>query len=528
MTGQMSELTPREYLETFLYVKDRETAQVVPLVLYPIQKQYLDGATQRDIILKSRRQGLSTAIGAEFFSDQQTSKGLDCKVVAHRAESTRYLLEMVRLFYLSLPPRIQVKTENFNMNAITFPSLNASYAIETAGAESPGRAMAIHRLHVSELAFWEYQPEEQFRGLSGCVPSTGKIRIESTPNGQGNLFHQLYQEAKLGLSSYRAWFFPWFQDPGYSFAPDHLLTLPKDRGDLEYSAEESKLAVQHGLTQGQIRWRRWAKAEYGDMFDQEFPEDDVKCFLVAGLPFFDKVALVRAMQNALPPLKTVQEGTGWVRIWENPDPTERYAFGADASEGLEKGDRAGMFVFSLHTGHQVATLHGVWTPSEFAKLIDQYGRRYNDAYGAIENDKYGALVLKYLEEKFCYPNLHYHPSTDNPKEVKIGYPTTSLSKIMADEELNDGLKSAELQIRDKEVLGEMSSYVKLRSGKVGATAGTHDDLVSAAKIAWQMRKYAPTRPIKTTEEARYPRFGPYGTNRRPTPAFKRYLDEVRT
>lgn len=518
-------LTARQYMESLLYVKDRETAGIVPFVLKPIQQKYYDGASLRDVILKSRRVGISTAIAADFFSEQQTSEGIDAVVCAHTAKSTHYLLEMVRLFYNMLQVQIRPRVENFNMNAITFPDLHASYTIQTAGSQDPGRATAIHRLHCSELAFWEEDPETQFKGLAGCVPSTGEIRVESTPNGKGNYFFQMYDAAKLGLSAYKAFFFPWWDDRQYAFDSNHPLVIPQNRGELVYTSEEAKMAVANGLTEGQIRWRRWAISEFGDLCAQEFPEDDVTCFLLAGLGYFDKASLSRMLKSAKEPLRIVQEGTGVCRIWEIADPKERYAFGADASEGIEGGDRSGAFLYSLTTGKQAMTLQGLWGPSEFAALINKYGRIYNNAYTGIENDKYGALVLHYLEETFLYPNLHYHSLENNPKEVKLGYPTTSLAKITGDGELNDAIKANELEIRDKEVLGEMSSYVRLKTGKIGAASGTHDDLVSCTKIGWQMRKYAPTRPIQTIEPEMRPRY-PVGMPTRAAPAFKRYLENV--
>jgi len=244
------------------------------------------------------------------------------------------------------------------------------------------------------------------------------------------------------------------------------------------------------------------------------------------MPFFDKVALLNLIKRAPAPIQVAQEGTGEVRIWEKPDPKERYALGADASEGIEGGDRSAGFIYSLNSGKQALTLHGLWSPSEFAALINKYGRMYNNAYLGVEGgvDKWGSLVLQYLVDNLSYPNLHYHPYGDKMQEVKVGYPTTSLAKATADSELNDAIKANELEIRDKEVLGEMGSYVRKATGKIEAASGTHDDLVSAAKIAWQMRTYAPTRPIQTVEVGTMPR---YAQIHRGPPAFRQYLEKVR-
>ncbi len=518
----------RQYLERFLSVKDRETYRIVPLVLWDLQREWLNEAGLNEWIVKSRRQGFSTAIGGEFFSEMQVEEGqgIEARVVAHKADSTKYLLDMVKTFYLELPRPMKdrIRVENFNTNEITFPDLHASYRIETAGSQDPGRATAIHRLHVSELAFWEDDAEAQFKGLAGCVPVSGKKRVESTANGRGNFFHKGYQDAKLGLSVYVARFYAWFRDKGYRLRADSPVALPKDRvSPLEYTAEETRLVLLHGLDEEQIRWRRAKVQEFGSLFPQEFPENDVDAFLPGGTCFFDRVSLMRISKMALDAVKVEREGTGDVRIWMMADPKERYAFGGDAAEGLEGGDRSAGYIYSLNTGQQAATLQGLWSPSEFARLVDKYGRMYNNAYTGVERDKSGALVLQYLDEIYKYPNLHYHPSATNLSEVKLGYPIGEFAKFTADNELNDAIKSNEFLIRDREVLGEMSSFVRHKSGKVEAAAGTHDDLVSAAKIAWQLRKYAPTRPVQTVEnEANRYRV----PARRGPPAFKTYLEKV--
>src|SRR5690606_31262444 len=73
-----------------------------------------------------------------------------------------------------------------------------------AAASKKGRSGTIHRLHVTELAFFEYA-RETLNAMFECVPTPEygtEISIESTANGASGLFYELYNAAKAGRSSF--------------------------------------------------------------------------------------------------------------------------------------------------------------------------------------------------------------------------------------------------------------------------------------------------------------------------------------
>jgi hypothetical protein len=62
----------------------------------------------------------------------------------------------------------------------------------------------------------------------------------------------------------------------------------------DLTPEEQKLKGAWGLDDDQIRWRRGKQRELRDRFAQEYPEDDVTCFLASGRCCFDIGALMGA------------------------------------------------------------------------------------------------------------------------------------------------------------------------------------------------------------------------------------------
>jgi hypothetical protein len=122
----------------------------------------------------------------------------------------------------------------------------------------------------SEVAFWN-NAEEHAKGILQAVPNASgtEIIMESTANGIGNYFHQMWQKAEAGQSEYIAIFVPWFWQEEYKKPIDE---------DFSLNSDEIELKEQYLLTDEQINWRRYKIAEFsvngtdGDKaFRQEYP-----------------------------------------------------------------------------------------------------------------------------------------------------------------------------------------------------------------------------------------------------------------
>lgn len=59
------------------------------------------------------------------------------------------------------------------------------------------------------MAFWPHA-DEHMAGIMQAVPDAPgtEVILESTANGMGNLFHQLWQQAETGDGEYEAIFIP--------------------------------------------------------------------------------------------------------------------------------------------------------------------------------------------------------------------------------------------------------------------------------------------------------------------------------
>jgi len=365
--------------------------------------------------------------------------------------------------------------------------------VGTAGAFTFGRGQTINNLHCSEFAFWP-RPEKALAALTEAVPRDGRIVAESTANGMGNAFHDLWVEAKDGGSNYRAHFYPWWYDLGYRLPGPAL-------GDL--TEEEQALKKSRGLSDDQIRWRRAKMRELRDGFPQEYPEDDVTCFLASGRCCLDTAALKAAQQRiagepepmSISHLKT-EDGESLavaparLLVWREPEQGKEYVIGADVGEGLAHGDASAACVLDKETGEQVAELHGRVPPGRFARLLDALGRYYKWAQLAVERNNHGHTVLDTLENITGYPRLYSCSGYDQSgqRSERLGWHTNAKTKPVMIDNLAEAIAEGHLLIHSPGLVDECFTFITSDSGAQEAQPGKHDDRVIAAAIAWQVRK----------------------------------------
>ena len=260
-----------------------------------------------------------------------------------------------------------------NRREYFWPKLNSHFYVGTAGSLAFGRGMTINNVHASELAFWP-RPEEALIALMEAVPKEGgRIIVESTANGVGNFFHDFWIAAGEGRNGFQQQFYVWFEDPTYRLPGDPIGKL---------TADEQTLQQQYELDDDQIRWRRTTVERLRGSFAQEYPEDDVTCFLTSGRMVFDLPALQRAAARIqsegsaqrgtfLPDRRGGQLAVGpaTLLIWRQPQEGRSYVIGADVGEGLADGDAPCAIVLDHESGEQVAELHGRVPPERFAYLL---------------------------------------------------------------------------------------------------------------------------------------------------------------
>ena len=463
-------------IEGLLFIDNKERV-VSPFKFNHMQEYFWRNKSNRNIILKHRQGGMSSSILADMFTDCITIPHTSCAVTSHETRATQRLLDRVQFFYDTMEsPKPVIGAESRSEK--TFPSMHSSIYIGTAGARAFGRGDTIQKALMSELSFYE-DGEKILTGVEDAVPITGELTIECSPNGEDNIFYDRWVKAREGKSPYKPFFFPWWWSADYRIVKNSPYALPEDMGELSFSQEEIDLIEKHQLTEEQIRWRRWKIAEKGGLFWQEYPEDEVTCFITIGDPVFDTYYLNLLAQNAYGGQH--HEG-GWT-FWIPPSelsPKSQCIIGADSSAGVPGGSYSAAVVVDDYW-RVCATYQGRVEPAVFAGLLKQLGIWYNTAKIAVERNFTGYTVLSHMTD---YSNIFYQRDFTSGKITnQKGWWTNEQTKEHLHTVLKD--KLPEIKLWDVNLIRQMRGY---RYVKLKPVAQTYNDLVMALMIAVVVKK----------------------------------------
>lgn len=277
------------FAKHFLKIRTK-SGRIEPFVLNKAQ-QYLHNCLEqqkektgkvRALVLKGRQQGCSTYVQARDFHIVATTKGMKAFILTHEAEATKNLFEMTKRYNDELPEGLIPIPDTSSAKELKFNALNSSYAVGTAGNKSVGRSQTIQIFHGSEVAYWPHA-EEHAKGILQAIsnePGT-EIILESTANGIGNYFYNMWMAATSGQSDFQAIFIPWYWQPEYRISSELGVVFV-------LTEEEQKLLEEHqknGLTKEHLLWRRKKLKEFSndhdtavELFNVEYPMTALDAF----------------------------------------------------------------------------------------------------------------------------------------------------------------------------------------------------------------------------------------------------------
>lgn len=541
------------FAEHCLKVKDHNSSLIVPFILNKPQrilhaiaeKQKAEKGFVRILLDKARRFGGSTYIEGRFYWLTSLWKNKDTFIIGHEEESTKTLYRMAQIFHEMNP--IAPATKKSNAQELLFDKdgngLKSQYRLATARNLDAGRSQGIHNLHISEEAYWPDGAERLLSSLLSCVPMPGsgvetEVFRESTANGFGNTFQEdvfksfaegkypYYQEDDITY----AWtapntdwvlvFIPWFAHDKYSMGFDtevqqndfqrlvDMKVLNRDTMQWEDS-EPKKLQKQFHLTLDQLHWRQWTIDNTCrgsvDMFHQEFPSTVIESFLTSGSNVYSKELCDMLEESCKPPIlvgdlverlseiKIRPNPNGKFQLWHKPKKDRTYFMTVDSAGGIKPShevakkepDPSCVDVWDRETGVQMAQWHGHIDYGEIHRVVEMVGQLFNRALAVVELNNHGYTVVKDLQ-RIKYPM--YEAKPDEP-----GWITNRVNKVRMVDGLKEVAKDGSLQIRCRETVAEMRTFIEKKSGEFGAASGCHDERVDTAGIASEVISTLPHR-----------------------------------
>lgn len=483
-----------------------------------LELQRKAGLPIRAIILKARREGVSTYVEARFFYWINVLANRYACIVSADADASDKVFSMSKLFQTHLPVGLRRDTEFSSKREIKYAEPHRSqFLVQTAGKGVLGRGGLTHYIHATEFAFWD-DAKTQLGGAAQEVPDKEgtEIIIESTANGMGNAYHDMYEQAVFDwrttrdLNNYIPIFLPWFTYPEYRKPLSENFSLDEN---------EELTARQFDLTAEQMCWRRWAiknKCQGDDgLFRQEYPATYQEAFQASGNPVFthDVISWQAARLTKEPALviltgkdydikpEPVDRSFNCWQVKEMPRENGQYVIGIDTMEGRQsdpldeksKLDYHGVSIYDRLKSEIVAIYKGQGNQKELAIQCLLAARFYNDAWVAPEIPN--GLVLLSLFRDENYPNI-YSRTVHEQQYVErdgedLGWRTTLVTRKWLTDDFICLLAENGILLNFSDILEEMRWFIRDRNGKPIHSAGKHDDLLFSAMIAIQAHKRCP-------------------------------------
>ena len=424
------------------------------IALFKCQKKVLRALRDNrfNIVLASRQVGKTTMMTiytlwvACFGEDQRIL------VVANKEQTAINIFKRIRLAYEQLPNWLKPGVVEYGKTSMTLTN-GSSIGISTTSSDA-GRGDSCNCLVLDELAFIDNHLVESFwKSVYPIISSSkkSKIFIASTPNGTGNLFHELYSNAVKGKNNWCASRIDWWEIPGRD--------------------EKWKQDTIQSLGSTQI-------------FDQEFGCQ----FIETGESVLDEELVRKSSLTICEPVHVFDDGN--YHVWSLPDENKSYTIGVDISEGV--GEAASVVqvldITDLTNIEQVAVYHNNnISPYNFTTKLLEILQQWGSPPALIERNNCGAQVVDALVNIHGYENVvNYTPGKNQPVERPgvIAHTNTKYKGVMNMKYWLSELYS--VQLRDRHTLEELKTFVRYPNGTWKAVKGNniHDDRVMS--LIWSL------------------------------------------
>lgn len=464
MSNVQKLLDPKFYLESFTKIKGK-TPGLIPFILSEAQKDLFNTLRKanRVMAIKARQIGFSTAISGFLYHKTITTPGTTTALVAHKSEVAAEFLDKIKTFWRSTPESLRPKVHFNSKYEMSFPAIDSKIVVMSG--ENVGRGYTIHNVLASELAQWE-KADEMMLALENAVPANGKIIVESTPYGVGDLFHRMWKAD----NGYEKREYGWW----WHYTKEEMEQIKKRINDPLKFAQEYELA-----------------------------------FLSSGRQVFDSMLVLRMQKTALEvghavkleddSTHFVNEIEGGLRIYKPAIKDRLYVVGVDVAEGVPGGDYSTCIIYDRTSGEEVAFFRGHIAPDKFGLKLNEWGRMYNGALMVVEINNHGLTTVVALKNAI-YPNLYFRPSKFDTLGTswsdRLGWKTTRVTRPLMIDDLNEALRDDSLTIHSKEIIDEMVTFIFDSGNNMVAMNGFHDDGIFAAAIGFQGFKVLYDKPLE--------------------------------
>lgn len=447
---------PVHFIKNYIYLQHPSRGKIL-FDLYDYQVELIENLIENRwvIALLSRQMGKTQTISMyllwyAMFTEDQTIL-IASKNNAHAME----IMDRIRFAYEELPHWLKAGCKYYNKHNIEFD--NGSRIKSEATTEKTGRGLSISKLYLDELAFINPRIQENmWASLAPTLSTGGSAIISSTPNGDTELFAQLWRGANTNQNSFKAIFFPWNRHP--------------ERGE------------------------EYLKEMRGQLGEKKFRQEVLAEFISSDALLIDSIKL--SYLKASPP---INENMGF-RFWTDKfgGRGKTYLVGVDPATG-NGSDFTVIQIIEFPKMEQVGELrlNTVNIPLIFSKIKwllkflrqPDVNRHRAEVVWSFERNGVGEALVAMIQNDDSMDGGVYLDGVDLYSENlnRLGVYTTGKSKLVSCMQLKNLVEkiSGGLKINSDVLLFELQNFVA-SGGTYQARHGSTDDAVMAMCVVMKL------------------------------------------
>lgn len=443
------------FAENFFYIISAGKKQKIELRDYQKDGLNLFQDNNKTIFNTSRQMGKSTLMTIYVLWMVTFFEYRKVLVVANKADTAKEILGRIKLAYEELPNWLKPSVNSWNKQSVEFK--NGSDIKISATSADAARGQSLNCLVVDEVAHIDDHVLEEF--WSAVYPTisndpNARILMASTPNGVGNLFHELWENSQNDGSSWGSLEVLWNSIPG--------------------------------------RGKDWADEKRRDLGNEKF-EQEYECkFLESGGSNIPEELYNQLASECRKPRIELSQFSGY-NIYTEPDLENKiYVAGVDIGEGCGACNSSIQIldVTDMTKIEQVAVYANNDTgPNEFARQLNEIMKHWGKPPLAIErNNTGGGTVVTLMDKEYNYPclvNFAFKQGRIEYGHLK-GVTSSTNTKYYGVMNMFYFLKTHKrIKLRELDTLKELNTFVRHKNERwAKKTASYKDDRVDA--LIWAL------------------------------------------
>lgn len=429
------------------YVKIQHPMKgMIPFSLYPYQVKMLHTMqhNRKTIILSARQTGKSQTSAAFLLWYALFHEDKTILIASNKNSNALEMISRIRYMYETVPDWLKSGITKDGWNKLSVGFTNKSRIVSTATSESSGRGLSISLLFCDELAFVNRTVQEEFwKSISPTLSTGGGCIISSTPNGEGDLYANLWHGAELKTNDFASVYVGWNEPPGR----DEAFKQEKI-GEL-----------------GLLAWRQEFECEFltseALLVDAIFVENLVK------------------KNKKIEPIRQ-EMGINW---YEELKKEGTYLMGIDPSSGAGN-DYSAVQLFEFPSLVQVAEFRSnvVSSPQLYGVvkfILRQMEKAEAHCYFSVENNGVGEGVIALYQNDENMSEAGQFISEEGKN--RIGMSTTNRAKLKACLNFKSLIESGKLTVKSAMLATELKMFATGKGSYLALPGGT-DDLIMACMI----------------------------------------------